>query len=128
MEGNWIVNIILGVAAFLLTYVFSIGNNTWQTSFFRSGIGFLLFFVFGYILRSVLHQISAMNTPNRIEELGAEEEWDTSNKYNYDAEQSVEESSFQSVPLSSLHNGEGAKDPETIAQMIQSWTENNKEG
>ncbi|MDR7000951.1 hypothetical protein [Neobacillus niacini] len=128
MAANWIVNVIFGVAAFLLTFVFSIGNNTWQTSIFRSGIGFLLFFVFGYILRSILYQISVMKTLKRLEDPSIEEEWETEDYLNRIGEKQANESSFQAVPLHSLHNGEGAKDPETIAQIMQSWTESNKEG
>ncbi|MFD0824946.1 hypothetical protein ACT8ZR_04685 [Neobacillus sp. M.A.Huq-85] len=128
MAANWIVNVILGVVTFLLTFVFSIGNNTWQTSTFRSVIGFLLFFVFGYILRSILYQISVMKTSKPLEDPSIEEEWETEDYLNRFGEKHENESLFQAVTLHSLHNGEGTKDPETIAHMIQSWTENNKEG
>ncbi|MED3563676.1 hypothetical protein [Bacillus xiapuensis] len=128
MLWNWKVNVILGGMAFLLTYVCSFTNNTWQTSLFRSGIGFLLFFIFGYVFRSVLYQITAIKSPNQMMDSKNTEQDGRVEEFNRMEEQQAEEPSFQEIPLTSLHKGMETKDTEKIARTIQSWTANDKEG
>jgi uncharacterized membrane protein YraQ (UPF0718 family) len=107
MAGNWGVNAILGLTAFICTYLFSYSNNTWQTALFRAGMGFLLFFVFGYIFRYILQQIESKKKKEFIQKQNMDEgttpEKDQKNEAD---EEQIGESSFQSIPLQALHNGE----------------------
>ncbi|PFP30761.1 hypothetical protein COJ96_02015 [Bacillus sp. AFS073361] len=120
MVANWIVNASLGLTAFLFTYYFSLQNNTWQTALFRAGIGFLLFFILGIILRFILHQIISKKNPelsqkqNTVEESSPETE-----RTNHVEEVPMAEPVFQSIPLDSLHTREEGKDPERVAHTIR---------
>jgi TM2 domain-containing membrane protein YozV len=58
------INVILGLTAFVITFLVSRVNNIINTSLFRSGIGFLVFFLIGYILRFVLYQIQIKKVPD----------------------------------------------------------------
>lgn len=107
MTGNWKINTILGCTGFLFTYLFSIMNNTWQTSLFRAGIGFLLFFLLAYVLRFVLHQtlekqkIEAIISPQQ-EGIVAPSKIEI----NEQSEEVVEdEMEFEAIPLHNLHSG-----------------------
>lgn len=112
------VNIIIGFTAFFITGLFSLVNNTWQLSLFRAGIGFLLFFILGNILTFFLYQnlskskaettqtqkvnenrINISEMKEQVEEITLTESGD----------KLVNESSFQAIPLQSLHNGEEAR-------------------
>jgi uncharacterized membrane protein YraQ (UPF0718 family) len=111
MIANLKVNIILGFVAFLFTYLFSVANNTWQTSLFRAFLGFLIFFILGFALSFILKQKEAKKhdsmsesplnvTPEKVE---------TEQKKLVDKELKSEPS-FQSIPLNSLHNLGNGKD------------------
>lgn len=129
MVANWGINAILGLTAFLFTYFFSLVNNTWQTSISRAGIGFLLFFILGYIFRFVLYQIALKKTLDLIQKKSREEENKQEEKRKSHVEEvTMDEPSFQAIPLRSLHNGEDAKDPEKVASTIRTWTKQNQEG
>jgi hypothetical protein len=129
MVANWGINAILGLTAFLFTYFFSLVNNTWQTSISRAGIGFLLFFILGYIFRFVLYQIALKKTLDLIQKKSREEESKQEEKRKSHVEEvTMDEPSFQAIPLRSLHNGEDAKDPEKVASTIRTWTKQNQEG
>ncbi|MDR7235731.1 hypothetical protein [Neobacillus drentensis] len=107
MAGNWGVNAILGLTAFICTYLFSFTNNTWQTSLFRSGIGLLLFFLLGYIFRYVLQQIGSKKNTAFIEKQSMDKRTNPKEDQKNEAdEEQIGESSFQSIPLQALHNGE----------------------
>ncbi|MBT2657845.1 hypothetical protein J7E81_21830 [Bacillus sp. ISL-18] len=58
------INIILGLAAFVITFLVSRVHNILNTSLFRSAIGFVVFFLMGYLVRIVLHQIQTKEVPN----------------------------------------------------------------
>ncbi|MFJ7726564.1 hypothetical protein ACIQXV_10390 [Neobacillus sp. NPDC097160] len=107
MAGNWGVNAILGLTAFICTYLFSYSNNTWQTSLFRAGIGLLVFYVLGYIFRFVLQQVGSKKNGAYIQKQALDEginpELDQKNEI---VEEPIGESSFQSIPLQALHKGE----------------------
>ncbi|ETI69332.1 hypothetical protein [Neobacillus vireti] len=107
MAGNWGVNAILGLIAFICTYLFSYLNNTWQTSLFRAGIGLLVFYVLGYIFRFALLQIGSKKNGNYIHKQALDEgikpQVDQKNEID---EEPIGESSFQSIPLQALHKGE----------------------
>jgi uncharacterized membrane protein YraQ (UPF0718 family) len=112
MAASWRVNLFLGIISFLFTYLFSIENNTWQMSLFRAGIGFLLFFLLGYILRFLLHQIAAKKSTSLLEELN-KEEISGQNKIQNDVENGQsDDPSFQAITLGALHNGDNIKKPE----------------
>jgi hypothetical protein len=99
MAGNWRVNAMLGITAFLFTYFFSLVNNTWLTSLFRAGIGFLIFFIFGFFLRFVVnHQIVSKKNPG--EEFSPKVEREKKID-----EEAIDDPLFQALPLHSLHKG-----------------------
>ena len=104
MAFNWKLNAILGLTAFLLTYLFSITNNMWPTSLFRACIGFLIFFILGYVLRLVLNQLiikksSSSDNEDHLME-GSNTDLETKNQ----GDELLEES-FQQIPLTGLHSG-----------------------
>ncbi|MCH6266809.1 hypothetical protein [Neobacillus citreus] len=103
MSSSWKMNLYLGSITFLLTYLFSIYTNTWQTSLFRASIGFLLFFILGYVLRYLLYH--AVVRKDLKQTMLNEEVEHTSNEAQapYVDKVEGEEPSFQSVPLQSLH-------------------------
>ncbi|WP_413300326.1 hypothetical protein AA0X95_18250 [Bacillus sp. 1P10SD] len=107
MVLNWKVNTMLGLTAFLLTYLFSFTNNTWQTAVFRASIGFVIFFVLGYILRVVLNQMSLKKATSQIEiqNTGEASYLDLELEVLGEAVLEEESPSFQQIPLTALHNG-----------------------
>ncbi|HEY2420304.1 MAG TPA: hypothetical protein VGI04_02755 [Neobacillus sp.] len=128
MVANWRANASLGLSAFLLTYLFSQVNNTWKTSLFRAILGFLLFYILAYLFRFFLHQIDAkknkdLNHESSIGENGSTE----AEQINLLKDDSMDESSFQFLPLHSLHNGAGTNNPEKVADTIRTWTTQNRE-
>jgi hypothetical protein len=125
MAGTWLVNVILGTSVFLFTFIFTIGNNTWKTSAFRAGIGFILFFFWGYILRLVLNQKTLVSPVNLNKQVDSKIDAVLNNSAN---EEQDEDTSFQAIPLGSLHNGIEDKNPKTIADTIKSWASQNQEG
>lgn len=125
MAGKWSMNIILGVTAFLLTYSFSIVNNTWPDSLFRAGIGFILFFVISFFLRFLLQQMFSKNASDHDQKKTIAQK---NPKIVKKEEVPREEAPFQAIPLTALHEELGTKDPEKIAQTIQTWTRENQGG
>jgi hypothetical protein len=111
--ANHSVNIGLGLGAFFLTFYFSWFNNTWLTTLFRSGVGFLLFFLFGYLLRFILH---IMESGNNGEEKRMERQTEVEELVN---------GSFESIPLASLHQN---VDTEKMTETIRAWTKEDREG
>ncbi|HJV47275.1 MAG TPA: hypothetical protein VJ824_16275 [Bacillota bacterium] len=120
MTSGWI-NLGLGLIAFFLTFYFSWFNNTWQITMFRAGIGFIVFFLFGYLLRFTLSTITSMNhgakqiAPAKeielekpLEEMGDEEE-----------------GGFQALPIASLHQN---LDSQSFVDTIRTWTKEDREG
>ncbi|MEH7505272.1 hypothetical protein V7152_25275 [Neobacillus drentensis] len=121
MAANWKLNTILGLTAFLLTFLFSFTKNTWQTSMFRASIGFLLFFVLGYMLSHVLDQMKIKKNSSSVHEPIAVDESNAETESQKQVEGVLEES-FQQIPLQALHKGENTKDPEEVAHTIRTWT------
>jgi uncharacterized membrane protein YraQ (UPF0718 family) len=107
MSGNWRVNAILGIIAFLLTYLFSFVNNTWLTSSFRAGIGFLIFFVLGFFLRFLLkHQLVSKNNTGLIQKQNVGEEFSPKVEQEKKIdEEALDDPLFLALPLHSLHKG-----------------------
>lgn len=105
MAANWKLNAILGLTAFLLTYLFSYTNNMWQTSLFRASIGFLVFFVLGYVVRLVLNKVKIKNSSSSNHEHhpveGSNVEVEASKHEGNESEES-----FQQIPLHGLHKRE----------------------
>ncbi|WML31516.1 hypothetical protein RCG24_06550 [Neobacillus sp. OS1-32] len=66
MSGSWRINAILGLTAFILSFVLSFVNNTWLTSLFRALIGFVLFFVLGYLLRFIFQQLNSRKSGEEL--------------------------------------------------------------
>jgi hypothetical protein len=108
MNGKWGISTGFGVIALICTFLFSLMNNTWQTSLFRAGIGFILFFILGFITLVSLKQISqrkiTLQTSGKVEDknqLTIDQESET--------EAEMDEMDFQAIPLQALHNGETSK-------------------
>lgn len=108
MVLNWKVNTIMGSVSFPLTFFFSISNNTWQTSILRAMIGFLIFFLLGYILRFVVGQTSGKNPRNSSIQYSEQHLGETlASVHEKKIDEIIEEEqSFQHIPLGSLHKGE----------------------
>jgi hypothetical protein len=107
MAGKWGVNVILGLMGSLLTFLFSFVNNTWQTSIMRSGLGFLIFFVLGYLLQYIIRKIGAAKASEPKEYRERYEEVNSADDKTVIAEEKTEtDSSFQAISLTSLHKGE----------------------
>ncbi|MEH7076591.1 hypothetical protein [Neobacillus drentensis] len=121
MAANWKLNAILGFIAFLLTYLFSVTNNTWQTSMLRACLGFVLFFVLGYLLRFALNQMIIKQNLNAGQANNPTEESNTSPDMTNQVDVGLEDA-FQQIPLQSIHKGENTKVPEEISGMIRNWT------
>ncbi len=106
MIENWRVNAVLGLLAFIFTFTFSLINNTWITSLFRAGIGFIVFFIFAYILRIVMYQIISKKNADFLPKQNREKESSVESVSNTQIEDSsIDNQSFQAVTLQSLHNG-----------------------
>ncbi|WP_322922762.1 hypothetical protein [Paenibacillus campi] len=54
MIGNIKFNVWFGVLGFLITFLFSLGNNLWTTSLVRGCLGFILWFALAFLLRFIL--------------------------------------------------------------------------
>lgn len=123
MSGNWKVNAGLGLTAFLLTFCFSCVNNTWFTSLFRAGIGFLAFFLFSYIFRFALAQILSKKNSGPIQKPSGEEMEAANTRQESPGEKAeLGEPSFQAIPLNALHSFDEEIDPEKIGNTILAWT------
>jgi phosphotransferase system glucose/maltose/N-acetylglucosamine-specific IIC component len=110
MKVNWRVNLIFGIIAGILTYGFSIANNTWLPSLFRALLGLLLFAVLGCILQFVLRFIASMK------DQGSSKKQETKvdnplepNKEHAEVEDVNEEPLFQSLPIEALQKGKRIK-------------------
>ena len=115
MTARWRESLILGVLSFLFTFLFSNLNNTWQMSLFRAGIGFLLFFLLGYIIRFLFHQIASKKSTDIVREQISEElsgQVDFPNRV--DINQKVDPL-FQEITLGSLHKGDIINKPEEFS-------------
>jgi zinc transporter ZupT len=102
MVGNWKINISIGLVAFICTLLFSLPNNTWQTTIFRGVIGFIIFFLLGFLIRTLFFQIFASKTKQVIvndskpENEAAPLKEEESNEIAFDDQ-------FESIPLHALH-------------------------
>ncbi|MBL4952963.1 hypothetical protein JK635_12140 [Neobacillus sp. YIM B02564] len=127
MSGSWRINAILGLTAFILSFVLSFVNNTWQTSLFRAVIGFVLFFIFGYLLRMIFQQMTSrksgdklppqtMNQPYSAKANAAKQshsQWQeaVNGKGKSKApEVSKENAHFQAISLEALHTKKGSNE------------------
>jgi uncharacterized membrane protein YraQ (UPF0718 family) len=104
LAGNWLVNAVMGLIGFLFTFVFTFFNNTWQTSLFRAGAGFLLFFLTGYLFRLVLHQNGSIPAQTKEEEPLPKQE-----KVNESADAKNDQTAFEALPLHDLHKEKNSK-------------------
>lgn len=105
MSGSWRINAFLGLIAFIFSYFLSSINNTWQTSLFRAVIGFILFFIAGYLVRLILHQpeTESQQPKQNLPKYRSKEE----NQTNDTPEVTKDESTFQAVSLNALHDRKG---------------------
>jgi uncharacterized membrane protein YraQ (UPF0718 family) len=104
MLENLKVNIVLGFISFLFTYLFSIFNNTWQTSLYRAAAGFILFFFLGFVFHIVMKQMAGKSHPAHkdisVEEVEVKQKVE---KNNAEVEEMTDTAGFQTVSLHSLH-------------------------
>lgn len=115
MVFSWKVNVILGVLAFLFTYIFSFLHNTWQTSLYRACIGLFLFFIIGYCLQFVTYQILTKKKMAADQTLGRTEGYTiTKDGAIGDGNLTGEEPSFRAISLQSLHTNEDTKNSESL--------------
>lgn len=104
MKVKWGVSIVFGVIAFILTFCFSIVNNTWLPSLFRAVIGFLLFAILGYWLRFVLCSIVSMKKIDPIPKQNSRVASPLETEQGISTEEdSNDKPLFKSIPLESLH-------------------------
>lgn len=61
MLGSIRWNLVLSIVGFVLTFVFSLGNNVLITALLRAIYSFAILFVAGFILRFVLGSIIGLN-------------------------------------------------------------------
>lgn len=124
----WRKSTILGAIAFLFTFFFSLTNNTWQTSLFRAGTGFLLFFSLGMITLFALQELLIKKAQIPVQQ-NAEVEGTIDMRKENRSEANMEETAFQAIPLQSLHNGEPQMPAEEAAvQATRTWIQENREG
>lgn len=110
MKVNWRINLIFGIIAFVLTYGFSIVNNTWLPSLFRAVIGLLLFAALGYLLQFVLRFIASMKDQGLIPKQEVEVESLSEPKIGKAAEEDfTDQALFQSIPLEALQKDKSVK-------------------
>lgn len=118
MVANWGFNACLGLTALGLTFFFSWQNNTWQTSLFRALIGFILFFLLGYLFRMLLFLIGSKKDGRT----GSVSELDTNVNIVLEVDKDV---AFQPVPLTSLHK---EVEQENVASTVRDWISQDREG
>lgn len=118
MVANWGFNTGLGMTALILTFCFSWENNIWQTSLFRAAIGFILFFILGYLFQILLYWIGSKK---ELESLLASEQVPNKNTTVNDDEAKA----FQPISLTSLHN---EIVQEKVAQTVRTWVAEDQEG
>ncbi|MED3623980.1 hypothetical protein [Neobacillus thermocopriae] len=109
MSSKWRHQAILGLSAFLLTFLFSMFNNTWITALLWAAIGFLLFFILGSVIRLVIHQSISKQQLNTRECLKVEKTPEVETLANDNIENPMNDTSFHAVPLDALHGGEKTK-------------------
>lgn len=76
MIGNLLMNLLFGLAGFILTFLVTYGNNLLGTSLIRGLIGFVVWFLLAFFMRWVLGSIIKQSTPqvevdDTDEEIGA---------------------------------------------------------
>lgn len=100
MVGNWKFNIIFGLVAFIITFLFSLPNNTWQTTIFRGSIGFFFFYIFSYFVRVLFFQIISRKANQVIVKDHTDEAKDPLKE---ESKEVTFEEQFESIPLHALH-------------------------
>jgi hypothetical protein len=109
MTSKWRHQAILGLSAFLLTFLFSMFNNTWLTALLWAAIGFLLFFILGSVIRLVINQSISKQQLDTREFLKVEKTQKEETLANDSIENPMKETSFHAVPLDALHGREKTK-------------------
>ena len=61
MIGNWKWNVYVATVAMGITFLTSLANNEWSTSFYRSLYGFIIVFVSVYVVRFLFGTIAGIN-------------------------------------------------------------------
>ncbi|MES7047940.1 hypothetical protein U6S72_12220 [Cutibacterium acnes] len=120
--GKWSLPIIFSSAAFLFTFLSSIGNNTWMTSFVRSVLGFIVFFLIMLPIAWILLQIPKKKTEDKKGKDGVglkvNAETPEEDLLKQMGSSRPEQSSF--TPLSPpIVKKKAANDPEEIANAIR---------
>jgi hypothetical protein len=49
--GNWLINLFLGLLAFIIVFIGSFGQNLLFTSFLHAGLAFTASYLLGYLFR-----------------------------------------------------------------------------
>jgi uncharacterized membrane protein len=104
MVGNWKFNVFFGLVALVFTLLFSLPNNTWQTTIFRGSIGFFIFYILAYLVRAIFFLIISRKTKQVIaSEIEHENEAADPLKEEEESNDFTFESQFESIPLHALH-------------------------
>ncbi|NRD79420.1 hypothetical protein HPT25_18825 [Bacillus sp. BRMEA1] len=129
MAASWRVNVFLGLSAFLFTYLFSNVNNTWQMSLFRAGIGFLIFFILGFVIRFVIHQLVSRKNVQLVDKQSSEEKAIQKQAKNIHNDKALNDDvSFQSLPLNALHDGDINTISDIFSDPAEARNVHNQEG
>jgi len=120
MSVKWGVNIILGLLAFVFSWLFSFANNMWLTSLVRACIGFFIFFLFGLILQ-IVFQLFNYSKKDLSKTEGSISEIQTREEISITSEHQIEEHSFTGISLETLHEQNDDTDYKKNAQVIKAW-------
>ncbi|WP_043930462.1 hypothetical protein [Bacillus sp. EB01] len=113
---KWKVNILLGLVACTASFLFSYMNNMWHVSLTRAGIGFLLFFMAGWVAQIVLGLLKVEEKETRQVTLLENESVPLPGEI---AEQK-EEQPFTGIPLELLHGKEEKLEMENASGTFRS--------
>lgn len=130
------LNLWLGIAGFMLTFMFSARNNLWMTSLNRALLAFVLWFLSAFVLRWVFSVIMSPGSGSRLQESstpGTDSDADRGNLY--DVSTPDEDKELMDLLKPESGNAQegfkpldppklvSTKDPEEMAKAVRSLTE-----
>ncbi len=124
MVRKLLLNIWLGVLAFLITFVTALGNNVVSVSLTRAVCAFILFFLAAFVIRFLLALILAPDA--KPAETGAHVDLVTPPDPKTDVPKSSENEpsdGFQPLVPPRIERNERTQDPADIANIIRRLTD-----
>ncbi|WP_209122364.1 hypothetical protein [Alkalihalobacillus sp. BA299] len=67
LYGTWLVNLYLGIVAFFIVFLGSLGNNLIKTTCYRAAVAFVVTFLITYFFRW-LWSIAFASSTNKVQE------------------------------------------------------------